>query len=170
MTWAKEAVNGLRFGIHADSTRVVLDLSSNLAYTIFTLPKPYRVVIDLPEVDWRIPPTAPSGGKGLVNRFRYGLFRPGTSRLVLDVKSPIAVRKAFMLRPTADFGHRLVLDLVAVSSDEFRRQGKPAPPSAAQTVMALAPPLPNASGAITLTISLPSRGPFRLSSVGRCAE
>lgn len=139
--WAKPAVNGLRFGIHSDSTRVVLDLSGNLAYTVFTLPEPYRVVIDLPEVEWRLPPTASTIGRGLVNRFRFGLFRPGTSRLVLDVKAPIAVRKAFILRPTADFGHRLVLDLVAVSPAEYRRHGQPSTPSGArQAVVPVAPP------------------------------
>lgn len=138
--WAKPAVVGLRFGIHSDSTRVVLDLSSDLAYTVFTLPEPYRVVIDLPEVEWRLPPTASTAGRGLVDRFRFGLFQPGTSRLVLDVNAPIAVRKAFVLRPTADFGHRLVIDLVAVSSGEFRRQGQPATPSGTRQAVVPVPP------------------------------
>ncbi len=124
---AKPAVIGVRIGVDADTTRVVLDLTGALAYTIFTLPEPYRVVIDLPEVDWRLRSRAIPARRGLVERFRYGLFRPGTSRLVLDVGAPVVVRKAFLLEPTADVGHRLVIDLTAVSPDEFRRRGRPAP-------------------------------------------
>ena len=127
--WAKPAVVGIRIGVHPDATRVVLDLTGALRYTVFTLPAPFRVVIDLPEVEWRLSGAAAPAGRGLVERLRYGLFRPGVSRLVLDVGAPVTVRKAFMLEPRADFGYRLVLDLAAVSAGEFRRQGRPAPPS-----------------------------------------
>ena len=135
---AKPAVVGIRIGIHPDATRVVLDLSGALRYTVFTLPAPYRVVIDLPEVEWRLSGAAAPAGRGLVERLRYGLFRPGVSRLVLDVGAPVAVRKVFMLGPKADFGHRLVLDLEAVSAGEFRRHGRPAPLAAAAPM----PPVP----------------------------
>ncbi|MFQ5785970.1 MAG: N-acetylmuramoyl-L-alanine amidase [Alphaproteobacteria bacterium] len=131
--FAKPAVVGVRIGVHPDSTRVVLDLTANLDYRVFTLPTPYRVVIDLPEVEWRVTTANLAPGRGLVQRFRYGLFRPGTSRLVVDVGAPVSVRKVFMLRPTADFGYRLVLDLAAVAAGEFRRMGQPPsakPPSA----------------------------------------
>ncbi|MFQ5958165.1 MAG: N-acetylmuramoyl-L-alanine amidase [Alphaproteobacteria bacterium] len=139
---AKPAVTGLRLGVHTDVTRVVLDLTGSLDYTVFTLPDPYRVVIDLPEVEWRMPAKTIPAGRGVVQRLRYGLFQPGTSRLVLDVAAPVAVRKMFILRPTADFGYRLVLDLAAVTAEEFRRQGRPSPAVQTQTARLPPPPQP----------------------------
>lgn len=139
---AKPAVIGLRIGVHTDTTRVVLDLTGQLEYTIFTLPEPYRVVIDLPEVEWRMPATTIPAGRGIVQRLRFGLFQPGTSRLVLDVSAPVQVRKTFLLRPTADFSYRLVLDLAAVAPSEFRRQGQPTAP-----VKPKPPPLAPGTGA-----------------------
>ncbi len=51
---ANPAVDGIRLGVQANATRVVLDLTGALEYSIFTLADPYRVVIDLPEVEWRL--------------------------------------------------------------------------------------------------------------------
>ena len=61
---AEPAVTGIRLGVQAEGTRVVLDLTSALEYTIFTLADPYRVVIDLPEVEWRLPGTSLAVGRG----------------------------------------------------------------------------------------------------------
>ncbi len=138
--WAKPKVVGLRIGVRAETTRVVLDLTENLKYRVFTLPSPYRVVIDLPEVEWKVPSARLPAGHGLVQRFRYGLFQPGTWRLVLDLTSPVRLSKVFMLRPTANFGYRLVLDLGAVTAEAFRREGDPTP--LASTPPGVAPPPP----------------------------
>ena len=137
---AEPAVTGIRLGVQVDGTRVVLDLTAALEYTIFTLADPYRVVIDLPEVEWRLPGTSLAVGRGMVQHFRYGLFRAGVSRVVLDVSEPVAVRRSFMLQPTADFNFRLVLDLAPVSTEEFTRQAQLVPPPEPA-----APPVPEAA-------------------------
>ena len=134
------AVTGIRLGEQDYGTRVVLDITGDVDHSIFTLPDPYRVVIDLPEIEWRLPGKTLSVGRGLVQRFRYGLFRPGVSRIVLDVSGPVAVKRIFMLQPTADFSYRLVLDLEPVSSDSFSRLAKLTPPS--ETPEAAPPPEP----------------------------
>ena len=122
------AVTGIRLGEQAYGTRVVLDITGYVEHSVFTLPDPYRVVIDLPEIEWRLPGKTLSVGRGLVQQFRYGLFRPGVSRVVLDVSGPVAVKRSFMLQPTADFGHRLVIDLEPVSVENFSRLSKLTPP------------------------------------------
>ena len=124
---AKPAVTGFRTGLHPDTTRVVLDLTGKVEYSIFTIADPYRVVIDLPDVEWRLPGTTVLVRGGLIERFRYGIFRPGNSRLVLDVNAPVVVRRSFMMKPNAQFIHRLVLDLAEVPAAEFRPQGQPMP-------------------------------------------
>ncbi len=119
---AEAAVTGIRLGVQTHGTRVVLDITGDVDHNIFTLPDPYRVVIDLPEVEWRLPGKTLSVGNGLVQQFRYGLFKPGVSRVVLDVSGPIMVKRSFMLQPTADFGYRMVIDLEPVSAENFSQQ------------------------------------------------
>ena len=76
----------LRFGAQNGEQRVVLELSEPTPYRIFTLEQPYRVVIDLPEIDWRF--SAPTPPDGVVKAARFGLFQPGRSRMVLDLNAP----------------------------------------------------------------------------------
>ena len=142
--FAKPVVSDVRIGVHSGATRVVLDLDGEVAYTIFTLPQPYRVIVDLPEVDWRMSTTPAM--RGVIQRFRYGLFQPGMSRLVLDVATPSVVERAFTLKPTADFGYRLVIDLRAVSAEEFGLQARLTPPPKPQQPAPTASPPPPTGG------------------------
>ncbi len=112
-------VASIRLGNHEDYTRFVLDMSRDVSPRVFVLADPYRVVIDLPEADWNTDENAGQDGKGLVRGYRYGLFRPGNSRIVLDMSGPAEVGRIFNLKPANGKGHRLVLDLKSVSRDEF---------------------------------------------------
>ena len=112
-------VSDVRIGLHEDRTRVVLDLSHKVKFSVFTLPAPYRVVINLPEVKWALPAHGLPENKGLMARFRFGLFTPGTSRMVIDARGPLTVAKAFLLDPIDGKSHRLVLDLVKASETAF---------------------------------------------------
>ncbi|MBF0247770.1 MAG: N-acetylmuramoyl-L-alanine amidase [Alphaproteobacteria bacterium] len=113
-------VADVRVGEHGDRTRIVLELDRSVDFEVFTLPDPYRVVVNLPEVDWnRVEGHLPEG-KGVLDRMRFGLFTPGTSRMVLDVNAPVGVSKSFVLKPLTDGGAwRLVLDLSAIAETEF---------------------------------------------------
>ena len=108
---ATVTVTGVRAGVNADATRFVLDLSGPIDFDVFVLEGPDRVFVDLSEVAWALPADNPSVDAGLISAFRYGLYEPGRSRIVLDVDGPAAVRDAFLLEPSANFGYRLVLDL-----------------------------------------------------------
>jgi len=152
VAWAKPAIVGLRIGVRAETTRVVLDLTDDLKYRVFTLPSPYRVVIDLPEVAWKVPAARLPAGRGIVQRFRYGLFQPGTWRLVLDLTSPVRLSKVFMLRPTANFGYRLVLDLGTVTAEAFRREGNPTPLASAPSAAPPPPAKPKRNGPAVVAI------------------
>lgn len=117
---------GVRLGDHSAFVRVVLDLSDNLQFSLFTLADPYRVVIDLPEMEWEFRDQGVVGGDGLIGAVRYGLFRPGNSRLVLDLSGPAEVSKAFVLPPGGGLGWRFVLDLARTTPAEFLRTAGPA--------------------------------------------
>jgi N-acetylmuramoyl-L-alanine amidase len=110
-----------RVGGDAKQTRFVVDLSKKVEIHPFTLPDPYRVVIDLPQVTFQLPNRAGERGRGLIKAFRYGLVMAGGSRIVLDTTGPVRVDKAFVLDASDSQPARLVLDLVPVSRDAFLR-------------------------------------------------
>lgn len=117
---AEPTVSAVRLGQHPDKTRFVMELSAKTPYEVFTLSNPYRVVIDLPQVDWRIPEEKMGETDvGLVRALRFGLFSPTTSRVVLDAEGPVAIDKVFRLSPREDYPHRLVIDLKQISQTQF---------------------------------------------------
>jgi N-acetylmuramoyl-L-alanine amidase len=117
---AKPSVTAARVGPHPDMTRFVLELSEAPAYEIFTLPDPFRVVMDLPELDWRLPADQVPRGMGVIEDLRFGLFQPGRSRVVLDVKTPVRIKNVHILPPGGKYTtHRLVIDLQTVTRRAF---------------------------------------------------
>lgn len=113
-------VTGVRIGDYPAKTRFVVELSAPLKFTIFTLADPYRVVIDLPEVEWAMGRDRTAHG-GVITDFRYGLFRAGTARIVLDVKAPVRVSKSFLLKRVGSKPDRLVIDLKRIERVAFVR-------------------------------------------------
>jgi N-acetylmuramoyl-L-alanine amidase len=118
-SFADPSVTGARIGLHANTTRFVLDLSESVDFDIFLLGTPYRVVIDLPTIEWALPNGRTAEGRGLVLRYRFGQFDRDTSRVVLDVGGPVTITNAFLVPPGSGKGHRLVVDLGEVSEAEF---------------------------------------------------
>ena len=123
---AKPAQNGpnpvasaVRVGGNQHDTRFVLDLSRKVDIAVFSLADPYRVVIDLPQVTFKLPRHAGEHGRGLITAYRYGLVMRGGSRIVLDTAKPVSVKKAFVLPPASGQPARLVLDLSATDRASF---------------------------------------------------
>jgi N-acetylmuramoyl-L-alanine amidase len=100
-------------------TRFIADLSKKVDVNVFSLADPYRVIVDLPEVNFQMPPGLGSEKRGLVTGYRFGLFAPGKSRIVIDVSGPFLVDKAFVLEARADQPARLVVDLVVTDRTTF---------------------------------------------------
>jgi len=111
----------VRLGGDSQKTRFVMDLTQKVDIVTFTLADPYRVVIDLPQVAFKLPPRAGEQARGLVKAFRYGLIMQGGSRIVLDVTGPVRVDKAFALAAVDGQPARLVLDLAATDRESFLR-------------------------------------------------
>jgi len=111
----------IRVGGDDKQTRLVVDLTGKVDLVPFTLADPYRVVIDLPQVAFRLPPKAGEQGRGLIKAFRYGLIMQGGSRIVLDLKGPARIEKAFAIDAADGLPARLVLDLVPTDRASFLR-------------------------------------------------
>lgn len=102
-------------------TRLVIDISHKIDMRAFTLADPYRVVIEIPQVDFQLPPNTGEHGRGIIKAFRYGLVMSGRSRIVVDLAGPVRVTKAFVLDPVDGQPARMVLDLIAVDRETFLR-------------------------------------------------
>src|SRR5579862_6900180 len=112
----------VRLGGDETQTRFILDLSRKIDLHAFTLADPYRVVVDIPEVTFKLPPKAGESGRGLVKAFRFGLMMEGGSRIVLDLAKPARIDKAYVMDASAGEPARLVLVLVATDRESFLRK------------------------------------------------
>lgn len=111
----------MRVAGDVERTRFVIDLTESVDIETFALDAPYRVVVDLPQTAFDVPPETGGEGRGLISAFRYGLIAPGKSRVVLDVSSPVEIDKAFVLDPVDGQPARLVVDLVKTDRASFMR-------------------------------------------------
>jgi N-acetylmuramoyl-L-alanine amidase len=109
----------VRLGGDEAQTRFVMDFSRKIELRPFTLADPYRVVIDIPQVIFQLPPKAGETGRGLIKAFRFGLVMQGGSRLVFDLTKPARIEKAFVVEATDSAPARLVLDLVPTDRETF---------------------------------------------------
>lgn len=110
-----------RIGGDDKGTRLVVDLTRKIELRAFTLADPYRVVIDIPQTVFQLPPKSGDTGRGLIKAYRYGLVMAGGSRVVIDVSKPVRIDKAFVLDAKEGQPARLVLDLAATDRDSFMR-------------------------------------------------
>jgi N-acetylmuramoyl-L-alanine amidase len=96
-------------------------MSDPVKVRIFTLVGPDRVVIDIPEALWRAKAADRPSGRGAIKEYRYGSFRPGESRFVIDLDHPVSVGDPLILPPRNGHGYRIVVDLLASSQEAFER-------------------------------------------------
>lgn len=136
-TIAKDA----RLAGDRERTRFIADLSRKVDVHVFALGNPYRVIVDAPDVSFQMPEGLGKEKRGLVTAYRYGLFAPGKSRIVIDVAGPFLIDKAFVLEPRDDQPARLVVDLVPTDEKTFlAKLKKTKPPEASSAGL----PLPQA--------------------------
>ena len=109
----------VRLGGNEADTRFVMDLTRKIDLHAFTLADPYRIVVDIPQVVFKLPPQVGQNGRGLIKAFRFGLMMEGGSRIVLDVTKPVRVDKAFVMDATDGDPARLVLDLLPTDRQSF---------------------------------------------------
>ncbi len=103
------------------STRLIMDVTQNLGVRAFTLADPYRVVVDIPQTIFQLPPKSGDAGRGLIKAYRFGLVMAGGSRIVIDVNKPVRIEKAEVLEAKGGQPARLVLELSATDREAFMR-------------------------------------------------
>lgn len=145
------------------AARLVFELSAPIEASAHSVANPDRIIVDLPEVAFRMDPNAglapaaagnptAGGGKiaiGLVKSYRFGHFAPGRSRVVIDLARPAKLLRAASVM--SDAGARLEIDLAATDAASF---------SAAAADHARDPPaLPAAAQGSVSSVALPVASP-----------
>jgi N-acetylmuramoyl-L-alanine amidase len=174
--WAQAArIASARVWPAQEYTRLILESTAPLAWQVLVLKDPERIVLDLDGIDvgpeiaglaQRVHPGDPH-----LAGIRYGRKSPTVLRLVLDLKNEV-VAQAFALKPVAEFGHRLVLDLIpATPPDPLMAlldadRPAPGPPSADARPRESAPARRDAARRITVAID-PGHGGEDPGAIGR---
>jgi N-acetylmuramoyl-L-alanine amidase len=142
-----------------DYTRITLESAAPIAHELLLLKNPDRIVLDLENV-------APSAvleeltakigtADPYIKAVRVGRFKPTVTRLVFDLKAE-AKPQVFILKPIAEYGHRLLLDVYPAQAIdplmallETQRDAEPRTDNAAAAAAPPAEPKPAESAAAT---------------------
>ena len=138
-------VKDVRFGVHSDKTRMVIELDEQTKFRSFMLPeiegKPYRLVVDLPDFDWKAGKIKRPAKTNILD-VRSGSLKSGVKRLVVDLDKPAKLQTAFLIPAAGGKPNRLVVDYVHISKQAFA--------SSARTPIGT---LPDSSGDLNLLIA-----------------
>ena len=114
-------------------TRFSLVLSGSAPYQYFLLADPYRVIVDVPDVGFRLPKGSGQQGRGVIQAYRYGLFAPGKSRIVIDTTGPVRVEAGPIARRPGSPVTRINLDLTPTDRATFLATLPPPAPRPKET-------------------------------------
>ncbi|WP_035383470.1 N-acetylmuramoyl-L-alanine amidase [Ferriphaselus sp. R-1] len=133
-----------------DYTRLTLESKQPVSYNMFAIKDPERLVIDLEDVELNDVLKNLTGKLGsddpYIKSVRVGRFKPGVVRLVLDLKAE-AKPQLFELKPVAEYGYRLVLDVYpAQPVDPLLALMQTRPEQAAPAPSATPAPVPTPGG------------------------
>lgn len=110
-----------RIGGDGRRTRFIADLTQPLGFSVYVMPDPFRVIIDLPQVEFDLPAGIGKQGRGLIEEYRYGRFAPGKSRIVLDAGAPVLIEKSYVVKAENGQPARLVVDLIRTDKVTFAK-------------------------------------------------
>ncbi|WP_375410561.1 N-acetylmuramoyl-L-alanine amidase [uncultured Methylobacterium sp.] len=121
------------------TTKLTLTLSKAVEARAFVMERPDRVVIDLAEVNFQLGPEAGRKREGLVSSFRYGLFAPGRSRIVVDLAQAATVGRIETVTRAKDGAVLLSIEFQRADRDAFRRAAVASDPMPAARKAAAVP-------------------------------
>jgi N-acetylmuramoyl-L-alanine amidase len=138
-----------RLAEDGETAKLTFDLSGPVEASAHAMADPDRIVVDLGELNFQLDPlvgrAAPKRADAIVKAFRFGLFGPGKSRVVIDLARPACVAKvettaiARGLPPS-----RLAIELKLCDATAFAAAARPA--AAGEASASAAPPEEAAAG------------------------
>ena len=116
---AESRITAARVAGDGERTRFVADVTKPASYTVYVLPDPYRVVVDLANVSFYLPQGVGRKTRGLIKEYRYGFVEEGKSRIVIDTNGPVLIDKSYLVPEQKGQPGRIVVDLVKTSEEAF---------------------------------------------------
>jgi N-acetylmuramoyl-L-alanine amidase len=114
--------------VESGRTRFTIALSRPVAPRVAYMERPDRVIIELPEVTFRLPAEIGRRREGLVSSFRYGLFGSERSRIVIDLAQPASVSRLDVEKDPRSGTAKLVVELTRTEREAFRRAASESAP------------------------------------------
>lgn len=113
--WAGSEVKNIRLGVHADHTRIVLDLSGPADFRVEPQERPDQIVISLVGAEFDLAPGKTPAG-GLVKSVRVAEKPNGDRVLIVELAEPGHVGQSQQLHAEGAAPARIFVDLRAGSS------------------------------------------------------
>jgi N-acetylmuramoyl-L-alanine amidase len=108
-----------RIADEGQGLRVDLQLSQTVPYRVFTLADPMRVVVDFREIDFGGLIPEDLWQYGIATDVSFGPLRPGWSRLIVTLGSPLAVAQAGLTVDDQTGAARLSLRMMPTDAASF---------------------------------------------------
>ncbi|PJB70953.1 MAG: hypothetical protein CO093_06450 [Alphaproteobacteria bacterium CG_4_9_14_3_um_filter_47_13] len=107
-------VTNVRFGEHADKTRLMLDTSNKVAFSYDLDNNENILMVSLPNTGWTGLQQMNVGNSPVVSSYHVVPDNAGGQQLVIQLKHAVRVLWAQALTPGGPQGHRIVFDLAAI--------------------------------------------------------
>ncbi len=107
---ASAQIKDIRLSKNKGYVRLVFDLSGIADHSVFALHKPERIVLDIKAAKMPHGMVDQIQANSLIRSIRSGVRNKNDLRVVFDLSESVAPR-SFLLAPSGEFGHRLVIDL-----------------------------------------------------------
>lgn len=99
--------------------KLELALTQGVPFRVYTLDEPQRLVLDFREIDWTGVTSDVLLNADRASGVRFGTFRPGWSRMVLDLAGPMAPEAVEMKVDPTSGKARLRVDMAPVDQVSF---------------------------------------------------
>ena len=116
-------VENIRISREPNKTRLVFDLDDSVEYSLFTMHKPERLVIDLKQTRLMNAGVLEELHSPQLKGIRTGVRKMHDLRIVLDLKSR-TTPNSFLLEPKGNNGYRLVIDVKEPAGSRKREVAK----------------------------------------------
>ena len=102
------------------SAKVSGDISSAIGFSVTSTQNPYRVIIDLADANFDLPPGVGRNGAGLVTAFRYGFVEEHKSRIVLDLSGPVLIGRSIVVPTKKKHPAHILVEMIQTTPENFQ--------------------------------------------------
>jgi N-acetylmuramoyl-L-alanine amidase len=100
-------------------TRFEVDLTKAVGFSVDVQASPYRVIIDIADVNFDLPSGIGQKGQGLIKSFRYGIVDGDRSRIVIDTTEPVLIENSSAQAAKGKKPAHLIVNLLQSTPEAF---------------------------------------------------